>query len=249
MDGVDCFLLGDNDHAKSSWVLFEVVRPLPGRPRSPALPPAMAAFFGPRPDGEMRMRPHFQPACCPACGRYDEDDVFDIGFEGPVTIRLLGDFGWTEDRLCVVSARFLKVLRGAKVRGYETKPVGTSGWHALRVTERVECRKGVIRPSRKRCRACGRPDGGVGGFQDVGDLSVPGHPNTLFTTEVHRHRRFQDRDIFATDDVVGALKRAGIKGGYCNRLWTDEERDRIDEEAKVGVRWKPPGTTVLLNGR
>jgi hypothetical protein len=56
----------------------------------------------------------------------------------------------------------------------------------------------------------------------------------------------RDRDIFITEGVVKALKDGGIKGGYCNRLWTDEEVRMAEKKAKQGKKWKPPGSTVLL---
>jgi hypothetical protein len=55
-----------------------------------------------------------------------------------------------------------------------------------------------------------------------------------------------DRCIFATEDVVRALKEGGIKGGYCNRLWTDGEVRTAQEKTKQGKKWKPPRSTVLL---
>jgi len=55
-----------------------------------------------------------------------------------------------------------------------------------------------------------------------------------------------DREIFATEDVIKALKEGDIKGGYCNRLWTDEEVRIAEEKRKQGKKWKPPGSTVLL---
>lgn len=55
-----------------------------------------------------------------------------------------------------------------------------------------------------------------------------------------------DRSLFVTEDVVQTLKKAGIKGGYFNRLWTDEEVRTFKEKAKQGKKWKPPGSGVLL---
>lgn len=243
------YLLGDNDQTQSSWVLYELDPENPGKRAPSKLPPAMMQFFGPQPDRNMRMKPAYLPACCKTCRRYDDDDIYDIGFEEPVTIRVRGDFAYTQDRVLIVSDKFLKALRSARVRGFETKLVGKSGWHALRVTTQVDCKKGVIKPAKPNCRSCGRPRRTVGSFQFANELSTPDEPNTLFTTRINFHRLLWDRDVFATEDVVAVLKKAGIKGGYCNRLWSEEERKQIAEKAKQNVRWKPPGTTVLLNGR
>jgi hypothetical protein len=243
------YLLGDNDQTQSSWVLYELDPENPGKRATSKLPAVMMQFFGPQPDRNMRMKPAYLPACCKTCRRYDDDDVFDIGFADPVTIRIRGDFGYTQDRVLVISDKLLKALKAARVRGFETKPIGKSGWHALSVTTRVDSKKGVLKPGKPVCRTCGRPNGTVGAFQYVSELSVPDEPNTLFTTKTNFHSRLWDRDIFATEDVVSVLKKARIQGGYCNRLWSEEERKQIAENAKQKVRWKPPETTVLLNGR
>ena len=38
--------------------------------------PANFSFFGPQPDGEMRMKPQYARLCCKACGEYDDDDIY-----------------------------------------------------------------------------------------------------------------------------------------------------------------------------
>jgi hypothetical protein len=243
------YLLGDNDQRHSSWVLYELDRENPGKRTPSRLPQVMMQFFGPQPDGNMRMKAAYVGACCKTCRRYDDDDVYDIGFEEPVKIRIRGDFGYTQDRVLVINDKFLKALRTARVRGFETKPIGKTGWHALRVTTRVDSKKGVLKPAKPNCRACGRPNGTVGAFHYQSELSLPTGSNTLFTTKINFHSRLWDRDVFASEDVVAALKKAAIEGGYCNRLWSEEEREQIAEKAEHNVRWKPPGTTVMLNGR
>ncbi len=240
------YYLGERDQAHASWALFELTKAGLKHVRRPELPPVMYQFFGPQPEGEMRMKSEYRPLCCTKCGRYDEDAVFETGFRDPVTIRIKGDFSHTQDRVFIISEKLLSTLRKAKVRGYETKPLGKSGWHALRVTVRVNCVEGVLKPAEPYCPVCGRSDGAVGDFEHVNQLAVPGDGNTFFTTEINWHRRLWDRDLFVTEDVVNALKEGGIKGGYCNRLWTDEEVRMADEKAKQGKKWKPPHSTVLL---
>jgi hypothetical protein len=244
-----CYLLVEKDQPKSSWVLLELVKAAPKRTRSPALPPVMFSFFGPQPDGEMRMKPRYAKVCCKGCGKYDDDDVYRVGFDGSATIRIQGDFAHTQDRVFVISDKFLRVLKEAKVRGYETKPIGATGWHAVNVTERVDAAKGVLKPAKSKCRVCKRNDGTVGAFAHERHLSLPSKSNTLFTTKTNWHQRFQDRDIFLTEDVKEALKGGGIKGGWCNRLWSDEEVKTAEEKAKNGVKWKPAGWCVTLSGK
>lgn len=240
------FCLWENDQARASWVLFDLVKAGPKHLRKPELPSVMYQFFGPQPEGDMWMKPQYAPLCCRKCGRYDEDAVFEAGFTEPARIRIKGDYSHTQDRVLVVNEKFLSVICKAKVCGYETKPVGRSGWHALRVTNRVKCAEGVLIPAEPYCAVCGRSDGAVGEFQHRSQLSVPTMGNTFFTTKTNWHRRLWDRDIFLTEDVVKTLKDGGIKGGYCNRLWTDEKVRMGEEKTKQGKKWKPPGSTVLL---
>ncbi len=240
------YYLGVRDEARESWVLFDLVKANPKRVPNPELPSALYQLFGPSPLGDMRMKSQYLPLCCAKCGRYDEDAIFSTGFSTPAIIHIKGDYGRTRDRILVVNERFLKVIQIAKVRGYETKPIGSSGWHALQVTHRVECMEGALKRAEPYCPECGRSNGSVGSFQQLRQLAVPEDGNTFFTTKVNWHRRLWDRDIFVSEGVVTALKAAGIKGGYCNRLWTDEEVSVSDDRARLGKRWKPPKSTVLL---
>jgi len=240
------YYLDEQDQPKSSWVLFEEVHATRKHVRNSELPPAMYSFFGPLAEGDMQMKPQYVSACCKKCGRYDEDSVFEIGFSDPVIVRAKGDYTHTEDRVFVVSDKFLSVLQMAKVRGYTAKSLGKSGWHALRITVLVDCDPKALKPAKPFCKMCGRPDGAVGSFERVGQLAVPSDENTFFTTKVNYHRRLWDRDIFITENVVRALKSGGVKGGYCSRLWTDEEVRISEAKSKQGKKWKPPRATVLL---
>ena len=244
------YLLAEKDQPKSSWAICELVTPSGDRPRRPELPSVMYQFFdqllGPQPDGVTRMKPQYAALRCKTCGRYDEDAVYDIGFSDPVTIRIRGDFSTTQDRVFAISEKFLNVLLDAKVRGYETKALGTSGWHALRVTERVDCDERVMEVLGPFCPECGRPDRVPGVFSQLKQLSLPDRSNTLFTTKRGWAKPFWSREIFLAEDVVEALKAGGVKGGSCNRLWTEDEVRKVEEKASQGKKWKPPGSFVFL---
>jgi hypothetical protein len=240
------YVLGENDQTKSSWAIFEMVKPLPKHQRRRELPPVMYKFFGPDPGGEMAMKPPYQRFRCSKCGLFDDDAIFDVGFCDPVTIRIKGDFSTTQDRVFAISDKLFNVLRSAKTRGYETKPLSSSGWHALRVTERVDCDENVMELIPPFCAECGRPARAPGEFTQVNQLSLPRSSNTLFTTRNGWPKPFSSRYIFVTEEVVTAFKSGGIKGGYFTRLWTDQEVQTAAEKAKSGKKWKPPGTTVLL---
>jgi len=225
--------------------LFEVIKAAPKHVREPELPPVLYRFFGPVREGKLQMKAEYLPVCCEKCGRYDEDDIFTIGFRDPAEIRIKGDFSHTQDRIFTVNDKFLNVVRNAKTFGFETKPIGKSGWHAFKVNCRVDCKDGVLEPTEPVCEECGRREAS-GSFNYANQISAPPLGNTFFTTKVHYHRMLWERDIFITEEVVRTLKDGGIKGGYCNRLWKDEELRMRDEKAKHGKKWKPPGSTVLL---
>lgn len=238
------------DHAQSSWVLHEAIKLLPKRPRVEGLPPVVRRFF-PSADVELRMKPQYRELCCRKCGRFDSDAMFALGFDDPVMIRFKGDYGYTNDRMFVIQDKFLKALRAARASGYETKPLGKSGWHALRATRLVDHVEGVIKSRKPLCPECGRPKESYGLFEYLRGLSLPGEPNTLFSTKKGWPAwHCSDRQLFITEDALQVLKAAGIAGGYCSRLWTDEELAKQRQKAKAGVgQWTPPGTLVHLNGK
>ena len=144
--------LVSNDKSRTSWVLFDLVKLGQKHRPSPELPPVMYKLFGPQPDGEMSLKPRYAPLCCKACGRYDDDPVFEAGFEAPVVVRIKGDFGHTNDRVFLINDKFLTALRKARVQGYETKPAGTNGWHAMRITTRVNFSNNVIKLVKPICK-------------------------------------------------------------------------------------------------
>lgn len=246
---MNAYYLGENDQPRSSWVIYELAKPVEKKTRKSELPNAILRFFGPQPDGEMRMKPQYLSALCSSCGRYTEESVFRIGFSDPICIRIKGDFSHTQDRVLAVSDRFLQALKKGHATGYETKPLGSTGWHALLVTKLVDHREGVLTPREPKCPVCGLPDGATGDFQHVEQLAIPAGPNTFFTPKTNWHRRLWDRDIFLGQGVVDTLKAAGITGGYCNRLWTIEETRMASDKASRGKKWKPAKTNVFLNGK
>ena len=237
-------------HAKTSWALKEVVKRLPRRPKPEEMPPVFYKFF-PSSDVEVRMKPQYHTICCKKCGRYDSDKAFEIGFADPVTIRFKGDYGHTADRIFIINDRFLNAIRKAKVSGYETKPLGKSGWHALRAILLIDHLDGVIKARKPLCSECGRPKENFGLFEYKNQLSLPVQPNTFFTTKTSWPScHFNDREIFISEDVLQVLQKAGIAGGYCTRLWTDDELIKQKQKAKQGIPfWRPPKTAILLNGK
>jgi len=240
------YYLVERDKLQLSWAVTLLRKPLPKRTRSPALPPVLYRFLGPVTEGEMALKSEYAGVACKTCGRCDDDAIFDMGFCDPVTIRFKYDFGYTDDRVFAISQKLLNVLCEARVRGFETKPLGSSGWHAMRVTDRVDCDEKVMELIGPFCSECGRADRIPGAFTKLDQVALPSHSNAIFTTKKGWAKPFRDRDTFLTEDVVKLLKNAGIRGGWCNRLWTREEVCMMDEMAKRGKKWKPPGSIVTL---
>jgi hypothetical protein len=240
------YRLGQNDQQKSSWVLYEVIKRIPQPKRPKEIPGVVSRLLGKRSDAELRMKDQYRALCCPQCGRYDSYQMYEVGFDDPVQIRIKGDFAHTDDRILVINEKFLAVLKAEKVSGYETKPVGQGGWHALYVTLQVNHSSDVVTLRAPNCSLCGRPTESFGLFTNENELTLPEEDNVLFTTKGSWPRAFSDRDIFVTEKVAKALKLAGIKGGYCSKLWTDAEIQKRDEKAAKGVTWKPPGMTIYI---
>jgi hypothetical protein len=238
------------DEPKTSWVMMEVLRHLPKHPKRPELPPVLYKFL-PFPDAEVCLKPQYRHACCEACGCYETDEIFEIGFTEPVTIRLKGEFGYTSDKIFVIKEKVLEVLQKAEVAGYETKPIGKSGWHALRATLKVDCNGTAMTTAESKCSGCGRPTNAGGIFRFERQVSLPTQLKSFFTTKSSwPSARFTDRTLFITEDVLAALKAGKVKGPYCTRLATAEEAKLAEEKARQGDKWwQPPKSTVFLNGK
>ena len=237
------------DQPKSSWVVHEIVKPLPKPAHKEGLPPVLHKFF-PSADANVRMKPRYERLCCDQCGSYDTDAMYDAGFTEPVAIRFKQDFGYTHDRIFVMNDKCVRVLSEAKVGGYETQPIGTSGWNACRVTERVQCVDTAIRTFPPNCPKCGSPKDAGSSILFLSWISAPTSTKVLFATLPGcRALSMRDRDTFFTEEVLEILKRGKIKGPYCERLWTDEEARTQEEKEKQGVAWRPKGGTVYLSGK
>lgn len=231
------------DQPKSSWVLHDVLKRAPKR-KNPDMPSTFYKFFAP-PDADVHMKERYQTLCCPKCGRYESDKVFDAGFEEPMAIRFKQDMAWSDDRQLVLNDKVVDVLKKAKVDGYQVKPIGKSGWHVMKVTERVDCNKSAYNLEKPNCKACGQPDEGGGSIWRLRDIKAPAAPNTFFTTKVGWASMYaSDREVFVTEDVYHALKGGKVSGPYCERLLTDEEVAAMKATGK-----EPAGRTVYLKGK
>src|SRR5688572_2251468 len=130
------YKLGLADYPKSSWAIHDVVKPL-RRQKNPEMAPVFYMFFS-TPDADVTLREPYRSLQCQACGRFETDAIFDVGFEQPPTIRFAHHIGLTDDRIYVINDNCLAAFKQADVAGYKTKPIGDSGWHALNITTRVD---------------------------------------------------------------------------------------------------------------
>jgi hypothetical protein len=244
------FSLWPGDQKQSSWVLFSFEQKSGRRRKSEsAIPSTVHALLGKAAEGGLWMKPQYQHIRCGKCRRYDADEAFRVGFDAGAIIKIKGDFGHTNDRIVLINDKFLGVLKSGGVKGYESKPIGKTGWHAFRVSLFVESSEEVIKTTGPQCPECGRPEESWGVHQRLSDLSLPLDSNTFFTTKsCWPSAPFLDREMFLTEDVMELITDAGITGGYCYRLWTEDEARKYDENRKNGVDKTPPGTTVYLRG-
>lgn len=237
------------DQPRSSWAAHEITKKLRGR-RSGEMPEAFYRFWTP-PDAEVQLMDQYLPLQCPECGLYDSDEVFRTGFEGEPTIRFKQELGFTSDAVFVISERVRQVLEAAEVRGYETRPLGRSSWHALNVSLRVDTAEGMFAEGEETCPRCGR------GYREncsvwaENQISLPDATCTFFTTRgsTMAAPSSPDREIFMTADVVDVLLAAKAPGPHLERLQTDEEIRIREQKASQGRNWLPEKMTVYLRGK
>lgn len=240
------YSLVEKDHPRQSWVIMREERASKSRKRGPEISPIVHQLLGqPFPNG-LQLKPQYARYRCRECGRFDAEEIFKEGFDDEVKIRLKGDFGHTTDRIFVVSDRFVTALGSVNAQGYELKSLGGSGWHAMRVTCLVGIAAEVIKTSQQACKECARPFEACGCVQKVSEFKPPTSPYTLFTSTRSWPFPFFDKDIFMTEDLMLTLKQNKIKGGYCYRLYTDEEWSNLKINPVGIVDDRPRWSTIFL---
>jgi hypothetical protein len=201
--------------------------------------------------GVFGTRPRYSQVVCSRCHRFDSDKIYEAGFDDDVAIRFRDDFAITNDRIFLISERTLNVLHRGGTGGFEVKPVGTEGWHAMNVTLRVDSDPGAYREAGSRCSGCGMRKEGAGGgiISLLSQITAPRQSNVFFTTKAAFHgREISDRDILCTEDVVLLLKENGIRKGSFHRLWTENEMKTFDQKRSQGIdNWYPPKRIIYLS--
>lgn len=244
------YSLCPGDQTRPSWVICAASRLLTPKKLSPEIASSTVhALLGAPAEGRLRMKSQYETLRCTRCRRYESEKIFEASFDGEASIKIKGDFGYSNDRVLLINEKFLNTLKVGSVNGFEAKPIGSTGWHAVLVNLYVDSNDEVIKTSGVQCPECGRPEESWGVHQRLSDLSLPTQPNTFFTTKRGwPSAPFYDRETFLTEDVLNLLKEFGIAGGYCYRLWTEDEGRKYDENRKRGIDKYPPGTTVYLTG-
>ncbi len=245
------YRISPNEQSRLNWVVFRNLKAPRRLPPSPYVPSTVRTLLGYHRGvgGVFVVRPRYANLVCAACHRFDSDRIFEAGFDDDVSIRFRDDFAVTDDFIFVIGQRMLDVLRKGRVKGYEVKTVDRAGWYAMRVTHRVDSDPSVFRYEKGRCKACGRPVDGGGGYGLLSQVEPPASSNTFFTTKLScLARDGPDRDLFCTEDVVMRLKEKGIRKGSFDRLWTNEEIEAYKAKTAQGVfSWYPPKRTIYLS--
>jgi hypothetical protein len=239
-----------NEQPRRNWAVFREIKAPKPLPRLEFIP---SALFGTSHGigGVFQTRPRYSQVVCSRCQRFDSDKIFEAGFDEDVVVRFRDDFALTNDRIFLISQRMLEVLRKGRVGGFEVKPVGTQGWHAMNVTLRVDSDPSAYHEAGTKCQGCGMRKEGAGGgiISRLSQVTAPGQSNVFFTSKVAFHgREISDRDFLCTEDVVGLLKENGIRKGSFHRLWTDQEMKTFDQKRAQGIdKWYPPKRIIYLS--
>jgi hypothetical protein len=194
------------------------------------------------------LKPRYLELCCPQCGRFDHDTVFDFGFDDDVSLRTrLDSFHSAEGFLCFRSS-IVTFLHRKCVMGLAFKEIPSTDFFVVKVTERVEADRSVYVPSRPLCKLCGRPKGMTGVIEFRSQIQLPTSGDRFVSPVFSREGSWnRGRDIFASEDVVLALKEAGFKGGQFQRLLNAEEEAAFRAAVRKNeVYERPPGATINL---
>jgi hypothetical protein len=188
------------------------------------------------------LRFRFLEAFCPKCCKFDQDAVFDIGWEQTavrIRPRKNRNIVVTDDHFLCVADTLLSNLVDAGVKGFAHKSLPGTGWQVLRVTDRRSFDANVYSPSKHACAVCKRVEH-YGTIRFEREIDLPKEELTFFSTDKPRGQG--GYDIFLTDKLQELLVASNAKGGELHRLLTDEE----EKLGKANPKWKPEGALVSL---
>jgi hypothetical protein len=215
-----------NDQRRPVWLLYDEQRTTPF----------------------LLLKQEYVKMCCPRCRRFDHDAVFEFGFDPRVDIRVKGDLFRSAEGFVCVNDRFKSVVKANSIGGLKLKRIPGTNWFVLNVAERIEADRSVYVPTKPLCAKCGRPQGVTGVFLFLRQLQIPSGRTGFFSPVFDcRGSRNRDRDIFATETAVLALKAGGISGGQFQRLLDEEEEAAFKlAEQQHRLFKRPKGSIVDL---
>jgi len=191
------------------------------------------------------VRFQYLDAFCPVCTNFNQDVVFEKGFEHTlvrIRVRKGRNILVTNDGFLCVSSDVLKALKTARVKGFESKPIYTGMyWHVLRITDRRRCDSKSYHADENPCKYC-RRKGQYGGVQYERQIELPEGDLTFFSTDNGNDQRWSE--VLLTDKVREVLQKAGAKGGELHKLWTAEEEQLLKAD-----KWKPKKGDLISLGQ
>ncbi len=213
-----------NDQIWNNWLVFEELK-----------------------DQPPQIKPRYKYILCPRCHKFDHDAVFKEGFDSNVKIRGRGDIIATDDGFHCFNDKAKSIIQAEHFKGITFKALGKTGWHVASITLRVKADPRAYELHKPVCPHCKRPAEVTGLFQYESQVEVPRKTGTFFSTIMDRYcSGFFDRPIFATEDVVFALKKAGIKGGMFLRLLNAKEESAEKRIIASGKRPKWPAKSKVF---
>ncbi len=192
--------------------------------------------------GRIEVLQEYRSVTCSKCGRFDHDQVFEIGFAGLK--------GWkprkqdtllSTDEFYCVSQRFVEVVRQNRIRGIEFKQIGSSEWFVVSVTLRFKTRQDVFKVVRGPCKQCGWNIEMIGNPRELVDFAGLPTGECFFSMgDIPEWSGKGDRSIYATRGVVDTLKNAGLRKGVFLMLIDPETRREQAAAIAAGKRAKAP---------
>jgi hypothetical protein len=185
--------------------------------------------------------------CC-ECHGFSHDQIFDEGFDETLNIRSRKQFVSTGEGFLCVSQAFREFYVESNYSGLDFKHVGR-GWHVISVTERLALKAfdDVYEVKGPQCNTCGRPKSVTGVISYLSELGASPKSNCFFSTVSDRFcAGFTDRPLFASEEIVLAMKHKGLKGGEFRRLLTKDEEVALKTSLEAGkVKW-PKDLNIFL---
>jgi hypothetical protein len=200
------------------------------------------------PPHRIQAKSQYTDLCCAECHRFDHDTVFAMGFDADFSVRTKWDSFCSGEGFLCFRSRLVEFLVGCGVTGLAFKKIPKSDFFVISVTERVPADRNAYVLSRPFCRTCGRRKGVTGLIEFRRRIELPDVGRKFVAPLFSREGSWNlHRDVFASEDIVFAMRAAGFKGGQFWRLLNSEEEE--DFKAAVGkneIYNRPAGAAINL---